>query len=287
MVGENHGMRSFQAAGFQPVRPKNRTNNLENICGLDDTDGEDNADELGESGDMGARPQPRKPSTQEVEAHVIDHYPFRSWCRDCEMAASQSDHHRKQAEDYNEVPVISCDYGFFLTESRDDDNRQLTKAEAIAVGATPILVIRDKRSKMIHADCVSCKGIEDEFLIETTTKWILGLDFPEATIRIDGESSIISLSRRVGEKLREAGVKTMHNTSPAYDSRSAGHAERGVRIVKEKVPTLLCHARELHGVTVGKSHVSLPWCVRFAAQISRSLRGTDGMTGYRRAYGRS
>ena len=37
----------------------------------------------------------------------------------------------------------------------------------------------------------------------------------------------------------------MHNTS-------------GVRIVKEKVRTLICFARELHGVTVGKSHVSLP-----------------------------
>ena len=66
-------MRSFQTAGFQPVRPQNRTNNLENICGLDDTDDADNADELGESGGMRARPQRRKPSIQEVEAHMIDH----------------------------------------------------------------------------------------------------------------------------------------------------------------------------------------------------------------------
>ena len=51
---------------------------------------------------------------------------------------------------------------------------------------------------------------------------------------------------------------------------------------------MICFARELHGVTSGKSHVSLPWCVRFAAQIiGSSHRGTDGMTGYRRAYGRS
>ena len=156
------------------------------------------------------------------------------------------------------------------------------------MGATPILVIRDKRSNMIHADCVRCKGIEDEFPIETTAKWILGLGYPEVIIRTDCESSIVALSRRVGEKLREAGVKTMHNTSPAYGSRSAGHAESGIRIVKEKVRTLTCFARELHGVTIGKSHVSLPWCVRFEAQIvSRSHRGTDGMTGYRRACGRS
>ena len=72
--------------------------------------------------------------------------------------------------------------------------------EAIAVGVTPILVIRDKRSKMIHADCVRCKGIEDEFHIETTTKWILGLGYLEVIIRSDGESSIVGLSRRVGEK---------------------------------------------------------------------------------------
>ena len=61
----------------------------------------------------------------------------------------------------------------FFTDSRDDEERQLTEAEAIAVGATPILVIRDKRNKMIHADCVRCKGIEDKCPIETTTKWIL------------------------------------------------------------------------------------------------------------------
>ena len=66
-------MRSFQTAGCQPVRPENPTNNLENICGLDNTDDEDNADGLGESGGMRARPQPRKPSSDEVEAHIIDH----------------------------------------------------------------------------------------------------------------------------------------------------------------------------------------------------------------------
>ena len=80
----------------------------------------------------------------------------------------------------------------------------------------------------------------------------------------------------------------MHNTSPAYDSRSAGHAESGITIVKDNVRTLICFAREVHGVTIGKSHVPSPWCVRRAAQIiSRSHRGTDGMTGYRRTYGRS
>ena len=69
------------------------------------------------------------------------------------------------------------------------------------------------------------------------------------------KSSNVALGRKVGEKLREAGVKAMQNTSPAYDSRSAGHAESGVTIVKEKVRRLVCYARELHRVTVGRSLV--------------------------------
>ena len=100
-------MRSFQAAGYQPVKPEISTNSIENnidTTDFEDTEDEDIADELGEFGGMRARPQPRKPSTQEVEAHMIDHYPFRSLCRYCVMAASRSDHHRRQAEDYNEVP---------------------------------------------------------------------------------------------------------------------------------------------------------------------------------------
>ena len=77
------------------MRPEIPTNGIENNLepvDPDDTEDEDNADELGGSGGMRARPQPRKPSTQEVEAHMIDHYPFRSWCRYCVMAASRSDH---------------------------------------------------------------------------------------------------------------------------------------------------------------------------------------------------
>ena len=60
-VGESHGMRSFQAAGFQPVRPEISTNSNLEATDVEDTEDEDNADDLGESGGMRARPQPRKP----------------------------------------------------------------------------------------------------------------------------------------------------------------------------------------------------------------------------------
>ena len=84
----------------------------------------------------------------------------------------------------------------------------------------------------------------------------------------------------------EENSEKLQSKTRAQLTTDQGHAESGVRIVKENVRTLVCYARELHRVTVGKTHVSLLWCVRFAALImSRSHRGTDGMTGYRRAYG--
>ena len=284
------GCDPFRWPGFSPSRLEDPTNNLENnleqLWPRRPRATRNYADERGESGGMRARPQPRKPSTDEVGAHVIDHYPFRSWCRCFVMAAAMSGHHRRQAEDYNEVPAISSHYGCFADSKDDADSSQKHKQWQLV--PRPILVIQDMRSKVIHADRVLCKGMQDEFPIETTTKWSLGLGFPEVIIRTDGESSIVALGRGVGENSEKPSVKAMQNASPASDRRSVGHAESGFRIVTEMVRTLVCYARELHGVTVGTSHVSLPWCVRFAARIiSRFHRGTDGMTGYRRAYGRS
>ena len=79
------------AAVFQPVKPEIRRNNLENISAHDDTDDEENANEFGEFGGMRARPQLRKLSTQEVEAHIIN-YQFRFSCRYCVTAAPRTDH---------------------------------------------------------------------------------------------------------------------------------------------------------------------------------------------------
>ena len=173
---------------------------------------------------------------------MVGHYAFRSWCRYCVMAAARSDHHSRQADDYNEVPVISCDYGS-VTDSKDDD-RQLTEAEAIAVGATPILVIRDTGSKMGHADAVRCKGIEDEFPIETTTKWILGLGYPEVIIRTDGESSIVALGRGVGEKLRGSWCQGDAKHKPRFPTVDQQDTQRVVSEMRKRRFARWCATHE-------------------------------------------
>ena len=54
---------------------------LEDLCSLGETDDVADADAIGEFGGMSARARTRKPLTAEVEPHMIDHNPFRSWCR--------------------------------------------------------------------------------------------------------------------------------------------------------------------------------------------------------------
>ena len=65
------------------------------------------------------------------------------------MAAARCDNHVRQAEDYNEVPGISCDHGFF-TDSKDDD-RQLTDAEAIELVPHP-----DSGQEKQNSSCRRC-----------------------------------------------------------------------------------------------------------------------------------
>ena len=72
---------------------------------------------------------------------------------------------------------------------------------------------------------VRCKGIEDEFPIETTTKWIFGFGYTEVIIRTDGESSIVALSRRVGEN-SEKQVSKQCTTQAWYTTADQQDTQR-------------------------------------------------------------
>ena len=70
----------------------------------------------------------------------------------------------------------------------------------------------------------------------------------EVIIRTDGESSIVALGQKSWRKIQRSPCQSdATHTNPTHYSRSAGHAESGVRIVKEKVRALVCFARDLHG----------------------------------------
>ena len=92
-----------------------------------------------------------RPATlKEVEQHMINHIPYRSWCRHCISGHGQSDHHRQQlggAE--QEIPTISIDYAFLGESDKQTDKLQ------------PMLVLKDRKSGTIRAHLVEEKGVNE------------------------------------------------------------------------------------------------------------------------------
>ena len=62
------------------------------------------------------------PTDKEIEEHVVNHLPFRSWCRHCVKGKAHSLPHRvKSSEDrkQEEVPVVSIDYMFMHDKQKE------------------------------------------------------------------------------------------------------------------------------------------------------------------------
>ena len=108
-----------------------------------------------------APPIPTLPSQQEVEQHRLTHRPFRLWCPHCVRGKSRADRHTasKQKGVDSGIPKVVSDY-FFIGQRRPQNRAERDEEEAKAEGAgqTPILAIKDTRSKSIFAHACPCKG---------------------------------------------------------------------------------------------------------------------------------
>ena len=184
------------------------------------------------------------------------------------------------------------DYGFF-TDSADKDHqaekRHRTRGATDEAHSsyTPILVIRDKKYKAIFSDVVRCKGSQDPYGLTLAVKHIERCGYPEIMLRTDGEPAIRSFRDAVKVELLKKGIRVIPNATPKADSAGAGTAESAVKLIKDKTSTLICWAKELHGVTMSSSHNNLAWAVQYAGQlIFRSHRGDDGLTAWQRHTGK-
>ena len=63
-------------------------------------------------------PDPGRPSTQEMESHRCDHWPFRSWCEFCVKGRGIGLQH--QRNEGSSIARVGIDY-FFITKGKDSD----------------------------------------------------------------------------------------------------------------------------------------------------------------------
>ena len=145
---------------------------------------------------------PELPSREEIEAHRIDHWPYRSWCRECvEGFGRERDHgHGKQ-----KIAMISMDYAFVTPkgpivdqgeEGWDDPN------------ALKLLIVKDSKSSAVFAHAVVQKGKDDKrFAVDMVVRDVLWLGYPHVLLKSDNEPSVVKLLQEALGSLKVTGFR--------------------------------------------------------------------------------
>ena len=88
---------------YGPVSP------LENVLGDGLEYGESDGEADGEARSVKTLMDPKQPTKDEVEAHNVNHLPFRSWCPCCVQGKARNIAHRRAAVEEHQVPQIVVD----------------------------------------------------------------------------------------------------------------------------------------------------------------------------------
>ena len=158
-----------------------------------------------EARDVSAPPIPITPTKEEVDKHRLTHRPFRSWCPHCVRGKGRADQYRKsrQRGEYRGIPKLVSDY-FFIGRRRPSNRgeREHAEDEAEKEGQTPILVLKDTRSKRIFAHACPCKGAHD-LVVDRVVSDLDALGYKRVLVRTDGEAAILDLWNKVKENGQE------------------------------------------------------------------------------------
>ena len=222
----------------------------------------------------------------------MTHWPFRSWCKDCVAGKAKASPHFKQTngkEECQELPTVCFDYMFLD-------------------GKTPILVYKEKKSKMIYAHVVEQKGIGDGRLIEKIVKNLDALGYGRIVIKSDQEPAMKDLTEEVRERRWAdmhglmAAVKVMRGAettvdltngetvvehSPVASSQSNGFIERAIQDLQGQIRTVKAATERMIGEKIPKGHCLIWWLVEWCCTVlNRCSKGEDGRTPYQRVKGR-
>ena len=237
----------------------------------------DEDNQMGEHEEGGTRqPQrvqnPLLPSQADRDEHELTHLPFRSWCAHCVRGCGQTHPHHRVARDLDAVPELHVDYCFM--------GKKEEKAQ-------PILVARDRDTKMTLSFLVKEKGAVDMYVVKRIMAFLkeLGYEGIKIIIKSDQESPIKAVIDKVMQ-LREGATVPEH--SPVRSSGSNGIIERAIKEVESRVRCMKSALDERIGGDLSAKSNVLPWMVEFASVlINRYLVGRDGKTAYERAKGKS
>ena len=112
-------------------------------------DEDEKEDESEEASIPRSRSSARAPTEKERAEHNVTHLPYRNWCPICVAARGTSDPHRsKPAQEHG--PEVAYDYCFLRNAPLED--------------YAPVLVSKDRATKILCAHVVPQKGAEVEWI---------------------------------------------------------------------------------------------------------------------------
>ena len=184
---------------------------------------------------------PELPSRAEIEAHRIDHWPYRSWCDECVEGFGRE---RVHAHGDCKVAMISMDYGFvtskgpIVSEGEDGWN----DPESLK-----LLIVKDSKSGSVFAHAEVQEGIDEKRLaVDMVVRDVLWLGYSQALLKSDNEPAIVKLLQESLGVLKVKGVQAGEEHSPPYDSQANGAVESAVKQIKGRLRTMkLCLERRI------------------------------------------
>ena len=247
---------------------------------------------------------PFMPSAAEVEEHRLTHMPYRSWCRECVEGKAIGEHRQPRSAHESRIPVIGMDYFFMTTDGlemrdslqdypqTDEGNERLLTARKNGE-IVKCLIIRDSHSKCLFAHVVPVKGIdEDQLVVQMAVADIRWLGHTKLILKADNERAIQRLVREALRSLHEVadedGVTQLGRESPpAYDSKSNGLIEIGVRSLRAQFRTMRSCLQRRLGKLIPVAHPVSAWLLEHCCMLNNALLKTDdGLTPWIRARGR-
>ena len=203
-----------------------------------------------------------KPSLQEIQDHLRNHLPFRSWCPHCISGRGAALPHLTRKHDTPTVPTLHLDYAFLSGEEGRADE-------------SPVIVCRAKPCGSLFARLVQSKGTAHSYSTLCVKDMFEAVGYKQFLIKTDGEESLKALVHAAANSCDQSYTITFEH-SPPNESQSNGVAERAVKEVQGLTRTLISSLAARVGQPIPDTHHSIPWLIRHAAFLARTCLKQKG-----------
>ncbi len=257
-------------------------------------------DELNEAAPLKKPTIPVMPCLTEVEEHRRTHWPYRTWCKFCNMGRGLGEQ-RGGRDQPHAVPIIGVDYFFITVEGfklrkelkhpGTEDGEKMLLADRLEGRIIKCVLVRCTETRCVFAHVIPCKGSdEDNYVVNLVSSDVAWLGHVKLLLKSDNEKSLLVLIRKVLLELKcqVPDLERISNeTSVAYDSQGNGSTEVGVRNVRGQFRTLKVCLEDRIGQKIPSKHALTSWILEHACFVLNAVaRGPDGLTAWARARGR-